>query len=159
VTAVTAIEMDHVKLLGPTIESIARHKAGIFKSRSLAFSAHQEPAVAMVLQQRAAEKEVVLKFVGIDSALPTNATALKPKAQKINCSLALAVVRAWLSVKAPQSSMEDNITSGIEQYSWPGRYQQINDGNCQWFLDGAHNESSLRYAVEWFAETATKNQK
>lgn len=161
VTAVTTIAMDHVKLLGPTIQRIAWHKAGIFKSGSLAFSTLQEPPVATVLQQRAAEKDVVLEFVGIDSALPANATALKPKVQKINCSLALAVVRAWLSVKAPkgQSSMEDNITRGIEQFSWPGRYQQINDQNCQWFLDGAHNELSLQYAVEWFAETATKNQK
>jgi folylpolyglutamate synthase len=137
VTAVTPIAKDHVRLLGPTIQSIAWHKAGIFKSGSLAFSALQEQAVATVLQQRAVEKGVVLKFVGVDSALPTNVTALKPKAQRINCSLALAVVRAWLSVKAPQGqcSMEDNITRGIELFSWPGLYQQINDRNCQWFLD------------------------
>jgi folylpolyglutamate synthase len=160
-TAITPIAMDHISLLGPTIQRIAWHKAGIFKSGSLAFSTLQEPEVAMVLEQRAAEKGVLLEFVGVDAVLPTNVAALKPKIQRINCSLALAVVRAWLSVKAPngQSSMEDNITRGIEQFSWPGRYQQINERNCQWFLDGAHNELSLRYAVEWFAETATENQK
>ena len=161
VTAVTSIAMDHVRLLGPTIESIAWHKAGIFKSGSHAFSTLQERAVTTVLQQRAAERGVMLEFVGVDSALPTSATALKPKVQGINCSLALAVVRAWLSVKAPeaQSHMKDVLTRGIEQFSWPGRYQQINDRNCQWFLDGAHNELSVQYAVQWFAETVSENQK
>ena len=161
VTAITPIAIDHISLLGPTIQRIAWHKAGIFKSRSLAFTTLQEPEVVPVLKQRAAEKGVVLEFVGVDSVLPSNVAALKPKVQRINCSLALAVARAWLSVKAPngQSSMEYNIARGIEQFSWPGRYQQINERNYQWFLDGAHNESSLRCAVEWFAETATKNQK
>lgn len=160
VTAVTSIAMDHVRLLGPTIERIAWHKAGIFKSGSHAFSTLQERAVTTVLQQRAAERGVMLEFVGVDSALPTSATALKPKVQRTNCSLALAVVRAWLSMKAPeaQSHMEDVPTRGIEQFSWPGRYQQINDRNCQWFLDGAHNELSLQLAVQWFAETVLENQ-
>ena len=161
VTAITSIAMDHVKLLGPTIEKVAWHKAGIFKPGSLAFSTFQERAVTMVLQRRAAEKGVMLEFVGVDSALPTNATALKPKVQRTNCSLALAVVRAWLSVKAPeaQSHMKDIRTRGIELFSWPGRYQQINDRNYQWFLDGAHTELSVQYAVEWFAETAPEKTK
>jgi folylpolyglutamate synthase len=51
--------------------------------------------------------------------------------------------------------MEAYISCGIEQFSWPGRYQQINERNSQWFLHGAHDELSLRYAVEWFAETTT----
>ena len=37
VTAITSIAMDHVKLLGPTIEDIAWHKAGIFKFGSSLF--------------------------------------------------------------------------------------------------------------------------
>jgi folylpolyglutamate synthase len=161
VTAITSIAMDHVRLLGPTIEKIAWHKAGIFKPGSLAFSTLQERAVTTVLQQRAAEKGVMLEFVGLDSALPTNVTALKPKVQRTNCSLALAVVRAWLSVKAPeaQSHMKDIPIRCIEQFFWPGRYQQINDRNCQWFLDGAHNELSVQYAVQWFAETVSEHQK
>jgi folylpolyglutamate synthase len=161
VTAVTSIAMDHVKLLGPTIEKIAWHKAGIFKSGSLAFSTLQEEAITTILQQRAAEKGIVLKFVGLDSTLPTNVAALKPKVQRTNCALALAVVRTWLSVKAPeaQKSMKDVVSQGLERFCWPGRYQQINEQNYQRSLDGAHNELSLEYAVQWFAETACQVQK
>ncbi|KAK2797614.1 hypothetical protein FQN50_009127 [Emmonsiellopsis sp. PD_5] len=156
VKAITSIAMDHVNLLGPTIEKIAWHKGGIFKSRGVALSALQEPAVATVLQQQAADKGVPLEFVDVDPTIPTNAIALKPKPQRINCSLAIAVARAWRAVKAPegQSISEYTIARGIEQFSWPGRYQQISDQHCRWFLDGAHNEISLRYAVEWFAEMA-----
>jgi folylpolyglutamate synthase len=93
--------MDYVNLLGPAIGRIAWHKAGIFKLGSLAFSTCQEPEVAIVLKQRAAEKGVILKFIGIDSALPSNTAVLKPRAQRTNCSLALAVVRAWLFAMLP----------------------------------------------------------
>ncbi|EFR02730.1 folylpolyglutamate synthase [Nannizzia gypsea CBS 118893] len=160
VTAITSISIDHRNLLGPTIEDIAWHKAGIFKPGSVALSTLQEQAVATVLQQRAAEKGVALKFIGLDSDIPASAVALKPKVQRFNCSLALAVLRAWLSATLPleQSCVDNDIVSGIENFYWPGRYQQINDQNYQWFLDGAHTESSLCYAVEWFAERARELQ-
>ncbi|KAL2361271.1 hypothetical protein RJZ56_005847 [Blastomyces dermatitidis] len=80
VTVITSISMDHVRLLGPTIKDIAWHKEGIFKSGSLAFSSTQEPAVATVLQQRATEKQVMVKFVDFDSMLSTDVAALQPKA-------------------------------------------------------------------------------
>lgn len=44
------------RLLGPTTENIAWHKAGGSKSGSTAFSTLQENAVTTVLWQRAAEK-------------------------------------------------------------------------------------------------------
>ncbi|GBF59680.1 folylpolyglutamate synthase [Trichophyton mentagrophytes] len=161
VTGITSISIDHRNLLGPTIEDIAWHKAGILKPGSVAFSTLQEPAVATVLQQRAAEKGVALKFIGLDSDIPVTAEALKPKVQRLNCSLALAVFRAWLSAKVPpkQRSIDDDIVGGIENFCWPGRYHQINNQNYQWFLDGAHTESSLRHTVEWFAERTSELQK
>ena len=160
VTVISSIAMDHVRLLGPSIEDIAWHKAGIFKSDSLAISTLQEETVTAVLRQRAAEKGIALEFLGVDSTLPKNATALKPEAQRINCSLALAVARAWLTVKAPGAPniTKDLIAHGIERFSSPGRYHQINHLNHQWFLDGAHNESSLEHAVRWLAESAIENQ-
>lgn len=51
VTAITSIGIDHVKQLGPFVEKIAWHKAGIFKSGAPAFSAAQEAGIAEVLQK------------------------------------------------------------------------------------------------------------
>ncbi|KFZ08235.1 hypothetical protein V501_06042 [Pseudogymnoascus sp. VKM F-4519 (FW-2642)] len=159
VTAVTSIGMDHARLLGHDIQDIARHKAGIFKSGCPAFSVLQEPMVTAEFEKQALKEGVLLKFVDLDDALPTNAAALKPVPQRINCSLALTVAREWLRQKAPDKELTaEDIICGIEQFSWPGRFQQITHGRCQWFLDCAHNELSLPYAATWFAEAITENQ-
>jgi folylpolyglutamate synthase len=148
VTAVTRIAEDHVKFLGPTIENIAWQKAGIFKPRCPAISSPQNENVAKVLEQRANEKDVTLLFVEPDSSLQVT------RFQKENCSLAKAVVQTWISLREP--NMLTNLTTfielGIENFDWPGRYQQIEEGNHRWFLDGAHNMSGLPTAVSWFAE-------
>lgn len=161
VTGVTTIGMDHVEQLGPLIENIAWHKAGIFKHGSPAFSTFQEPAAATVLQQRANEKNVALQFIGVNPTLPHNALALKPEVQRTNCSLAIALASTFLKVKAPQDYCilaSQDILQGIEQFSWPGRFHHIVDGNHQWFLDGAHNELSIQKAAQWFVETTLERQ-
>lgn len=160
VTVITPIALDHVQILGPAIEDIAWHKAGILKTGSLAFSAPQVEEVVIVLQRRADERNVALKFVTVDAALPTDARVLKPMFQRVNCSLALAAARAWLSVKAKgQTITGEEVTDGIRQFSWPGRYQQIDDHNCQWFLDGAHNESALTHTASWFVDAVTAERR
>lgn len=160
VTGITSIGLDHIAQLGPTIEDIAWHKAGIFKSGTPAFSAPQEPAVAAVLQARAAEKRVELKFVEVDSSLPSNAHALQAPVQRINCSLALALAGTFLERKSlPENHhlTRDDAIQGIEEFSWPGRFEIIEDGSSKWFLDGAHNELSVKQAAEWFSKnTATQ---
>lgn len=161
VTGITTIGMDHVEQLGPSIENIAWHKAGIFKHGSPAFSTFQEPAAATVLQQRANEKNVALQFIGVDSTLPRNALALKPEVQRTNCSLAIALASTFLKVKAPQlycNLTSQDILQGIEQFSWPGRFHHIVDGNHQWFLDGAHNELSIQKSAQWFVEATSEGQ-
>ncbi|KAF8431656.1 Mur ligase [Terfezia claveryi] len=110
-------------VLGPTIENIARHKVGIFKLGAPGFSAPQDPNIAAVLQARAQEKEVELGFVGVDPSLP-----------QTNCSLALALVSAFLKRKV------------------------ISEDQNEWFLDGVHNELSVKHAVEWFAKCISENQ-
>lgn len=153
VTGLTSIGLDHVAQLGPSIENIAWHKAGILKPGTPAFSAPQDPHAAAVLQARAVEKGVELKFVDQDSSLPEDAQALQESVQKTNCSLALALVTAFLERAAPPESRLltlHSIHQGIENFSWPGRFEFINDGSSQWFLDGAHNELSIAVAAQWF---------
>lgn len=56
ITVVTSIAMDHVKLLGPTLEKIAWHNAGIFKPGSMAFRLFSYRQTT-VLQEQAAERK------------------------------------------------------------------------------------------------------
>lgn len=94
ITTVTSVAMNHVKLLDPTIEDIVWQKAEIFKSRNLTFSTFQLSEVTTVLQKKATEKQIMLKFVDIDSTFSNFTISLKSKIQLQNCSFAFAVVRA-----------------------------------------------------------------
>ena len=157
VTAITPLGLDHVKQLGSSIASIAWHKAGIFKPGALAFSAPQETAAVEVLQKRASDKGVNLRFVDADPSLPAQIVQLKPDVQRMNCSVALACVRSFLDQKARENSSRlssSDILQGISQFSWPGRFQLVIENRFQWFLDSAHNEMSVVVAAEWFLETS-----
>jgi folylpolyglutamate synthase len=156
VTAITTLGLDHVKQLGSSIDSIAWHKGGIFKSGAPAFSAPQETAAAEVLQKRASEKGVSLQFVEVDSSLPTHIVQLEPDIQRTNCSVALACVRSFLDQKSKKCSSlsSSDVLQGISQFSWPGRFQLVIENQFQWFLDSAHNEISVVIAAEWFLQTS-----
>jgi len=162
VTGITTIGIDHLAQLGPSIENIAWHKAGIIKSGALAFSAPQEPGPAAVLQARASKQGVELKFVDLDPSLPVDAPALQAPVQRLNCSVAIAISRAFLDKKAP---LEDrdltsyDISKGIEKFSWPGRFEVIVEGSNEWFIDGAHNELSVKQAAEWFAKNTSERRR
>ena len=161
ITGITTLGLDHTEVLGPLIENIAWQKAGIFKPGVPAFSSPQTPAAAEVLQQRAAEKGVPLEFTDVDPALPVKALALEPEVQRVNASLALALTNGFLKVKALNGGglTSQDITQGIAQHSWPGRFHRIVDGSRQWFLDIAHNDLSLKIATHWFAKTSLTTQR
>ncbi len=158
VTGITSIGMDHLAQLGPDIADVAWHKAGIFKTGSLAFSAPQTPEVEAVLRSRALEKSVNIELVPVDPTLPRDADALRPQVQRINCSLAIALVNGFLSKRSLSSERKlskQDVASGIENFSWPGRFEILKTPRCTWFVDGAHNELSIGEAVKWFADMTT----
>lgn len=153
VTIVTSLGMDHVRQLGPGIENIAWHKAGIFKPGAFAVSARQDPIPAGILQDRAKEKGVELVFVEDDDELG-DAPHLKPYVQRMNAAVALAAVREFIRRKAPDAGpvRPDDIRKGIQDFSWAGRFQVVDQGQQRWCLDGAHNELSIVKAAEWFVD-------
>jgi len=58
ITGITSLGMDHMTVLGNTIESIAWHKAGIMKPGVPVYTVPQPDGAMAVLEQRAAEREV-----------------------------------------------------------------------------------------------------
>ena len=161
-TGISTIGMDHVEKLGPTIENIANHKAGIFKAGSPAFTTLQEPSVRAVLESRAKEKGTKLQDVGIFPNLPGNVLSLEPPVQKLNASLAVALTNTYLkrmSCSESAALSADDIKNGALHFSWPGRFQRIVQGPYEWYLDGAHNELSVEIAANWFADVTKQDQR
>ncbi|EMC94396.1 hypothetical protein BAUCODRAFT_149557 [Baudoinia panamericana UAMH 10762] len=160
VTAITTLGLDHAAMLGSTLDSIAWHKAGIFKAGATALTVTQDDMAASALRKRAAEKGVDLRVVERDDRLPQNATQLCPSVQRTNGSLAVAAAEAWLSRNAPSQGLTaDDVRKGVEQWTWPGRFQVVRHGLNTWFLDSAHNEMSVRIAAQWYAEAASAASK
>lgn len=156
VTVITALGMDHVDMLGPTIEDIAWHKAGIFKNGAPALSCLQDFQPAAVLRDRATEKGVILEFVSSNLTFPSNSTVLDVPVQRENCRLALAVANTFLKRKTGFSFLiAEDIAKGIENFWWPGRFEIIIDGQNKWFIDGAHNEMSISHVAKWFANASS----
>ena len=159
-TGITTIGMDHALQLGPTIENIAWHKSGIFKSGAPAFSIGQVHQAATVLRRRANERNVLLEFVDDDTVNNSDVSATKTTVQRRNASLAQRLANAFLTQKAPRSTpmlTAHDIREGAERFSWNGRFQQIIQGKHRWFLDGAHNEISVPHTAQWFAEIVAKD--
>jgi len=154
VTAVTALGVDHVEMLGPTIENIAWHKSGIYKPGAVALSTTQDAVPAKMLEQRAGARGCRVTFVDEDQRLPAESIQLQPAVQRKNASLAIAIAQAYLQ-NYNHDLTEPDIRTGIEQWSWPGRFQIVTKGKHTWFLDSAHNAMSVALAAEWFVETST----
>jgi folylpolyglutamate synthase len=166
-TAITSLGIDHVGMLGDTIQKIAWHKAGIMKKGVPAYTIHQYPEAQEVLFQRAAEKEVELNVVDQLNTLEDGTTplGLAGSFQVANGSLAIAVAASHLKALGIAEDLPlDNIPStlnplpskfkeGLAKVSWPGRCQIIKDGNVEWHLDGAHTTDSIIAAADWFAST------
>ncbi|KAL4880794.1 Mur ligase [Aspergillus karnatakaensis] len=142
VTGIASLRLDPVAQLGPTVETIAWHKAGIFKYGAPAFSVVQEPVCTEVMR-----------------SLPTDGRLLSIPVQRLNCSLALELTKAFLRAKAPDHIIGlGDIQHGIEHFSWAGRFEIIEEGNLRWFVDGAHNILSLEQAAKWFGMNVNNSQ-
>jgi dihydrofolate synthase/folylpolyglutamate synthase len=162
---VTSIDYDHQKLLGNTLEEIAREKAGIFKTDVPAFIFESDPAVERAMAEVAERAGAPLKIVNkdidysarfcvTDDLGPHTRVCLYTKTSRLehlpvplpgehmasNCGLALAVVDHLKTVGF--DCPEDKITAGLAATRVPGRMQLVWD-RPRVLVDGAHNPAAV----------------
>lgn len=157
VTAITRLGLDHIGMLGDTVEKIAWHKAGIMKAGVPAYTVEQVPGAQEVLASRAFEKDVTLQVVKRHPALEDLKLGLEGDFQKDNASLAIVVAGLHLQtlgiiVQPTQESISEEIRQGLETVKWPGRCEVREDGNIQWLIDGAHTIDSIKETAKWFVK-------
>lgn len=152
-TAVTSLGIDHVNVLGDTIEKIAWNKAGIFKRNTPAYTIDDQPASALrVLEDRAEEKHCKLNVVGILPQLGNISLGLQGDFQRKNATIAtyLAAERVKQEINR-ETPLPPKFVEGLESASWPGRCQVLKTEHNTWYIDGAHTHESLAEAAKWFA--------
>jgi folylpolyglutamate synthase len=152
-TGITSIGIDHVYVLGDTVEKIAWHKAGIFKSNSFAGTVVQDQAVLNVLRQRAKEKRVAGELQVItDRKVIELGVKVDPDMpyQRSNLALAIFLTETLLKSENPKFSITPDIARSVQDVVLLGRSQIVENGDITWFISSAVNDISLREALSWF---------
>jgi folylpolyglutamate synthase len=158
VTGITSLGIDHVGVLGSTIEEIAWHKAGIMKPGAPAFTVGQHPKAMEALKKRAEERKVDLQVVHRHPQIDQIQLGLAADFQRSNASLAIAMAAAYLRAtghNVPEditsTKLPEEFTRGLEQVQWGGRCEIRREKNLVWYIDGGHTLESIEAAGKWFA--------
>jgi folylpolyglutamate synthase len=164
VIGITSLGIDHVSLLGSTIETIAWNKAGIMKEGCKAFTVPQPGAAMSVLKKRSIEKKCQLEVVeNLHFKFPPNTTSCPPHILNLNASLAVTLCKTWLSIKHNNNLghlMSKEITEkALFNCTWPGRFQVKHEKNISYYLDGAHTLESIIICANWFKDITKCSKK
>jgi dihydrofolate synthase/folylpolyglutamate synthase len=162
-SVITPLDLEHTALLGDTIESIAREKAGIIKRSRPVFVARQEPAARAVFEELARQRQAPLYFLDdqvehLSSELSTDGTDLRlrlrgePEVQfrlrMIGHFQAENAALAYLAIRSTLPELpEQTYASGFAEARLPGRLELVRT-DPPIVLDGAHTPLAIRRLLE-----------
>lgn len=165
---ITTIGLDHIKILGNTIEDIAFQKAGIIKPTVPVVIGHVEAQAKRVLLKSAEEKNSEVELFGRDfnaanshsgknfheyfdysgssRTIPHLEIALIGQHQIENAVTSLQAFLKFCSL-TDSSYTDEQIRVGLYNAFWPVRLEIISKDPFI-ILDGAHNEPAMEVLLE-----------
>lgn len=159
VSVITNIGPDHIAVLGDTISSIAKAKAGIIKKNvPVVVYPSEEEAVNVIINQAKTMKSNVIfadkqeiSSVDYDSFVYNNyryRIGLVGDYQKLNALTAIKTYEALINDK--RLNMEpEYISDCLSKTSWPGRMEKLSD-NPLCYVDGGHNVQCIENVLAFF---------
>ena len=155
VCGISSISLDHMDILGNTIQKIAKEKAGIIKENTPIVTIEQSKTIMDIIKKRAEHKNASLKTIkrndiqlfSIDNQgasfkykkyeinLP-----LKGEHQILNCVLAINIVESIINKIDPFK-----INEAIINTSWPGRMEKLSEKDI--YYDVAHNYDGIKAMI------------
>ena len=177
-TGITTIGLDHVALLGDTLEAIAEQKAGIIKLGIPLVTGNIVPEALAVIDQIAKAKQAPRLAYGDDYQVShcesiitgevfdyTSAvrqgrfqTGLLGLHQIENAGMALALLDTYCQVTGQELASNDLLAQALEETSWPGRLEIVSREPLL-ILDGAHNPHAIKALLATLKERFTDYQK
>ena len=162
-TGITTIGLDHVALLGDTLEAIAEQKAGIIKPGVTLVTGNIVPEALAVIDQIAEAKQAPRLSYGDDYQVNHREstvtgeifdysssvrkghfqTGLLGLHQIENAGMALALLDTFCREIGLELPSNDIVTQAIEETSWPGRFEVVSRSPLM-ILDGAHNPHAVK---------------
>lgn len=162
-TGITTIGLDHVALLGDTLEAIAEQKAGIIKQGIPLVTGRIAPEALAVIDRIAEGKDAPRLAYGTDYQVRhqesvvtgevfdyTSAvrqgrfqTSLLGLYQIENAGMAIALLDTFCQEDGRELASNDFLGQALEETSWPGRLEIVSRDPLM-ILDGAHNPHAIK---------------
>ena len=162
-TGITTIGLDHVALLGDTLEAIAEQKAGIIKQGVPLVTGRIAPEALAVIDSIAEGKDAPRLAYGTDyqvrhkESVVTGQvfdytsvvrqgrfqTGLLGLHQIENAGMAIALLDTFCQEDGRELASNDLLAQALEETSWPGRLEVVSR-NPLMILDGAHNPHAIK---------------
>ncbi|CTK11988.1 dihydrofolate synthetase [Streptococcus pneumoniae] len=162
-TGITTIGLDHVALLGNTLEAIAEQKAGVIKQGIPLVTGRIAPEALAVIDSIAATKNaprirydryyqvshqksvVTGEIFDYASAVRQGRfqTSLLGLHQIENAGMAIALLDTFCQEDGRELASNDFLGQALEETSWPGRLEIVSRDPLM-ILDGAHNPHAIK---------------
>ena len=162
VCGITSISLDHMEILGDTVEKIAIEKAGIIKQGVPTFTFEQKPSVLEILREEAdkknsnldipSENEIDVIKSGEDGT-SFNYSDLEFELPLIgdhqvkNCVLAINIAKKLLGSSFDSSTVKKS----VKTIKWPGRLEKIKNKNM--YYDVAHNVEGISAMIKTISKS------
>jgi dihydrofolate synthase / folylpolyglutamate synthase len=154
---ITPIGLDHIHILGDTIEEIAAEKAGIIQANRPVLLAPQSQAARLTLETIANSHEAQV-FHSTPHKLQHGELTIELEAQpsksfkfdgpSYQASNAATVFSATQILCAANLEITaDHFQAALESWQWAGRFQRI-QAQAPVILDGAHNPHAIEALFE-----------
>ena len=155
VSVITTVGLDHEKIIGPTLQDIAREKSGVIKKNRPVIIGNVPKEVLPIIQQKAQEESAPLIQLGKDFkiSLQENLTYQdqnkkisflpRPLVEGYDVGIGISAV-SLLGVKLSAAEIKE----AINQTKIPGRYQIVQN-NPLVILDGAHNIQAVQNLLNY----------
>ena len=162
-TGITTIGLDHVALLGDTLEAIAEQKAGIIKQGIPLVTGRIAPEALAVIDRIAEGKDAPRLAYGANyqvrhkESVVTGQvfdytsvvrqgrfqTGLLGLHQIENAGMAIALLDTFCQEDGRELASNDLIVQALEETRWPGRLEVVSRDPLM-ILDGAHNPHAIK---------------
>ena len=170
-TGITTIGLDHVALLGDTLEAIAEQKAGIVKQgiplvtgritqEALTVidpiaEAKNAPRLAYGKDYQVRHQESVVAGESFDYTSSVRQgrfqTGLLGLHQIENAGMALALLDTYCQEVGRELASNDLVAQAMEETRWPGRLEVLSSEPLM-ILDGAHNPHAIKALLNTLQE-------
>lgn len=170
-TGITTIGLDHVALLGDTLEAIAEQKAGIIKQGIPLVTGRIAPEALAVIDSIAVAKNAPILAYGKDYQVSHQEsvvigeifdytssirqgrfqTGLLGLHQIENAGMAIALLDTFCQEDGRELASNDLVSQALEETRWPGRLEVVSRDPLM-ILDGAHNPHAIKALVATLQE-------